>query len=108
MIIPQKTTQKIMIVINEFKIAKEKKYPIKGIRDDIDYLLTRYEFEKQTDGWYLGTVESCRRLLGVVTSEKFLIDNLSTFVWWDTEIGCYTDCLQEYEQYVNERKCNNG
>ena len=104
MIIPQKSNQKLMIVVNEFKIAKEKKYPIKGIRGDIDYLLARYEFEKQKDGWYLGTVESCRKLLGIVSSNSFLIDNLSTFIWWDTQTNLYTDCLQEYAQYLEERR----
>ena len=93
---------KMMINLDEEKIAQEGKYDINKIYAYLNKCFEKRGMTKDKDDWYInGNFTSCGSLIAKLSETDWFMDNLLEWLWFDTTDSS-TDDLKAF--YSNRRK----
>lgn len=92
---------KMLIALDEDKIAREGKYDINKINSYLSSAFEKRGMKKDKDNWYVnGDFSSCGALALKLSQKAWFMDNLREWLWYDTTDSS-TDDLKAF--YLKEQ-----
>lgn len=90
---------KMLVVMDEDKIAHEGKYDLNKINAYLAKLFSKRGMTRDEDNWYVnGNFTACGSLIIKLSSTEWFMDNIEQWIWYDTEDMSTEDLKAHYSK----------
>ncbi len=90
---------KMLIKLDEDKIAREKKYDINKINAYLASAFDKRGMTKDKDDWYInGNFTNCGSLIISLSEKDWFMDNVTEWLWYDTSDSSTDDLKAHYSR----------
>lgn len=90
---------KMLIRLDEEKIAREEKYDINETKAYLNAIFKKRNMTLDDDDWYTdGDFTACGALIIKLSKKKWFMDNVLEWLWYDTEDQSLEDLKAHYAE----------
>lgn len=93
---------KMYIELDEAKIEHDGQYDVNKIKDYLANAFAKRNMSRDKEDWYInGNFTTCGSLILTLSQKDWFINNVSKWLWYDTDDGSIEDLKEHYSKEIN-------